>query len=131
MKRAWEIAREGVKKFGGKAIEYISESLKMAWAEFKSETVEVVNHCMETVNELVKFMNTDSNNFDRQANLWTKPANFMRIYFNLNGWKGWLQIDKSTYLITDHKYEVYSKHITTDKLERIINEYNTNGVVTA
>lgn len=35
MKRAWQIAREGQKKFGGKVREYISESMKMAWAEAK------------------------------------------------------------------------------------------------
>lgn len=35
MVRAWEIAREGVKKFGGKVKEYFAEALKMAWAEFK------------------------------------------------------------------------------------------------
>lgn len=35
MVRAWEIARQGVKKFGGKAIEYLAEALRMAWAEFK------------------------------------------------------------------------------------------------
>jgi len=32
MKRAWEIARNAVKKFGGKIKEYFSASLKMAWA---------------------------------------------------------------------------------------------------
>lgn len=31
MKVAWEIARDGQKKFGGKAKEYLSESLKIAW----------------------------------------------------------------------------------------------------
>lgn len=35
MVRAWEIAREGAKKFGGKAIDYLAEALRMAWAEFK------------------------------------------------------------------------------------------------
>src|SRR5690625_4547934 len=35
MTKAWEIARKGVKKFGGKAIEYISESLRIAWALVK------------------------------------------------------------------------------------------------
>lgn len=35
MVRAWEIAREGAKKFGGKAIEYIAEALKLAWKEVK------------------------------------------------------------------------------------------------
>ena len=36
MVRAWEIAREGAKKFGGKAIEYIAEALKLAWKEVKA-----------------------------------------------------------------------------------------------
>lgn len=31
MTRAWEIARAAVNKFGGKASEYIKESLRMAW----------------------------------------------------------------------------------------------------
>lgn len=35
MKRAWEIAREGYEKFGGKVSEYFAEALKMAWAEAK------------------------------------------------------------------------------------------------
>ena len=35
MIRAWEIAREGVKKFGGKVKEYIAEALRIAWKEFK------------------------------------------------------------------------------------------------
>lgn len=36
MKRAWEIAKEAVVKFGGKAKEYLAGALKMAWAEVKS-----------------------------------------------------------------------------------------------
>lgn len=37
MTNAWKIAKEAVKKFGGKAIEYISEAMKMAWAAAKGE----------------------------------------------------------------------------------------------
>ena len=37
MTRAWEIAREAVEKFGGQAAEYISGSLKQAWAETKND----------------------------------------------------------------------------------------------
>src|SRR5690606_21539281 len=36
MKRAWEISRQGAEKFGGKAIEYIAEALKIAWNEVKT-----------------------------------------------------------------------------------------------
>lgn len=36
MVRAWEIAKEGVKKFGGKVKEYFAQALTMAWAEVKN-----------------------------------------------------------------------------------------------
>lgn len=39
MTRAWEIAREGQIKFGGKVSEYISEALKIAWAETRTVTI--------------------------------------------------------------------------------------------
>lgn len=39
MKRAWEIARKGVEKFGGKASEYIAEALRIAWSETKKVTI--------------------------------------------------------------------------------------------
>lgn len=36
MTKAWEIAREGQMKFGGKVKEYFAEALKMAWAIVKA-----------------------------------------------------------------------------------------------
>jgi len=40
MKRAWEIARKGQEKFGGKVSEYFAESLRISWAiEKDSEEV--------------------------------------------------------------------------------------------
>lgn len=36
MKRAWEIAKEAVVKFGGKAKEFLAGALKLAWAEVKN-----------------------------------------------------------------------------------------------
>ncbi|MCC8990611.1 MAG: hypothetical protein LM516_07560 [Staphylococcus sp.] len=35
MTNAWKIAKNAAKKFGGKAIEYIAEALKMAWSAIK------------------------------------------------------------------------------------------------
>ena len=35
MTRAWEIAKQGQKKFGGKVKEYFSSALKLAWKEIK------------------------------------------------------------------------------------------------
>lgn len=42
MKKAWEIAREGQKKFGGKVSEYFAEALRIAWALFKKVSDKVV-----------------------------------------------------------------------------------------
>ena len=36
MKKAWEIAKEAVTRFGGKVKEYIAEAMRMAWAEIKA-----------------------------------------------------------------------------------------------
>src|SRR5690625_3481822 len=36
MVRAWEIAKDGQKKFGGKVSEYSSEAVKMDWAEARA-----------------------------------------------------------------------------------------------
>jgi hypothetical protein len=36
MQVAWNIAKKGAKKFGGKATDYIAESMKMAWAMYKN-----------------------------------------------------------------------------------------------
>jgi len=132
MVRAWEIAKEAVVKFGGKAIEYIAEALKLAWAEFKNaQIVEVVTHCEETAYALFQFMNTDSNGFDRSARVWAKPRDFFRIYFNLNGWNGYLQLSKETFKITKWDFDVKCYHKTVDEIKRIVEEYNANGVVTA
>lgn len=38
MVRAWEIAKKGQEKFGGKVSEYFAEALKMAWAEVKQDS---------------------------------------------------------------------------------------------
>ena len=39
MKRAWQIAKEAVGKWGGKAREYFAASLKEAWFEVKLEAL--------------------------------------------------------------------------------------------
>lgn len=68
MTRAWEIAREAAKNFGGKSIEYISEALKMAWAEVKK--------VVYTVEELIEM----------GAKRWVK-GNYDRLYLNQAGEK--------------------------------------------
>ena len=42
MQRAWKIARDGQRKFGGKVSEYIAEALKIAWALIKKGVQKVI-----------------------------------------------------------------------------------------
>ena len=37
MKVAWNLAKNGAKRFGGKAVEYLSESMKTAWKVYKHQ----------------------------------------------------------------------------------------------
>lgn len=54
MTRAWEIAREGQSKFGGKVSEYLSKSLKLAWGEYQifQERVEGTRELLNEFNAL-------------------------------------------------------------------------------
>ena len=53
MKNAWEIARQGVEKFGGQVKEYFAEALRIAWDLFKKSNSKEMAE-MELVKE-VKF----------------------------------------------------------------------------
>lgn len=37
MNISWKMAKEAAVKFGGKAVEYLSESMKIAWAMYKEQ----------------------------------------------------------------------------------------------
>lgn len=72
MSKAWEIAREGQKAFGGKVSEYFAEALKMAWAQAKD--------------------NVDIESLEKKGfNRWTK-GNMDRLYFSLEK-SGALELD--------------------------------------
>ena len=76
MTRAWEIAKKAVVNFGGKVKEYLSEALKMAWAEVKEVRY--------TIEDLVAM----------GANRWQK-AGYDRLYLNKAGIKlASLEIDR-------------------------------------
>ena len=106
MKRAWEIARQGQEKFGGKAIEYIAEALKIAWKEAKQpkEIVLKVRHQpsggKEWVAEIVgrhprfnferKFLNPVARNWSSSGK--TGTTSFLlqegKVYEVNEPWKG-------------------------------------------
>ncbi|MGF9711699.1 hypothetical protein [Paenibacillus naphthalenovorans] len=53
MTKAWEIARAGQKKFGGRVKEYFAESMRLAWAIIK-KGANALKPSKETVFDLVR-----------------------------------------------------------------------------
>lgn len=69
MTRAWEIARRAAVQFGGKAKQYISESMKIAWAEVKKTIMIVKEQVIETMKDLVE-MATDVYEYEIVTKEW-------------------------------------------------------------
>lgn len=65
MVRAWEIAREGVKRFGGKVKEYFAEALKLAWKEVKRNAV---------TEKQRNYLNALIENFDEESFVHNHPC---------------------------------------------------------
>lgn len=63
MRKAWEIAREAAKRFGGKAAQYIAGALRMAWKEARKMTKDIT----ERIDELTAmgFNRWQKNGMDR------------------------------------------------------------------
>jgi hypothetical protein len=72
MMRAWEIVKNAIAQFGGKAREYMKEALRMAWAEAKGTAKQSREDIIEALTK----------KFGR----WTKKGSngkvYDRIYFN-------------------------------------------------
>ena len=67
MRKAWEIVKEAMIRFGGKARQYMAEALRMAWAAVKKEGMAVIDRIEEL----------EGKGFKR----WTK-GNLDRLYIN-------------------------------------------------
>ena len=63
MARAWEIVRTAVASFGGKAAQYISEALRIAWREVKAESKKVIDRIADL--EALGFKRWTKNSMDR------------------------------------------------------------------
>lgn len=63
MTLAWEIAKRGAKRFGGSAVEYIAEAMKIAWGIVKSEQEETQSYTLKQWQaveaKMRKLVNTD------------------------------------------------------------------------
>ena len=97
MIRAWEIAKEGQKKFGGKVSEYLSEAMKMAWAIEKGQVTLTVK---KTMNEIAEELQNKLNGV--KVNVWENYGK-RRIYVN-KGFKNqvaMLEFDQDDNCLTD------------------------------
>jgi hypothetical protein len=71
MARAWEIAEEAVKNFGGKKSEYFAKALKMAWAEF-NEKIEVIKENLKasfenaSIEEIELFITSNTEKLNKE-----------------------------------------------------------------
>ena len=63
MMRAWEIAKQAAKKFGGRAIEYIALALREAWKEIKNMVMDIIDRIEEL--EAKGFKRWQKNGMDR------------------------------------------------------------------
>ena len=97
MTRAWEIAKEGQKKFGGKVSEYLSEAMKMAWAIEKGQVTLTVK---KTMNEIAEELQNKLDGL--KVNVWENYGK-RRIYVN-KGFKNqvaMLEFDQDDNCLTD------------------------------
>lgn len=97
MIRAWEIAKEGQKKFGGKVSEYLSEAMKMAWEIEKEQVTLTVK---KTMNEIAEELQSKLNGV--KINVWENYGK-RRIYVN-KGFKNqvaMLEFDQDDNCLTD------------------------------
>lgn len=63
MKKAWEIAKNAARKFGGRAFEYIAEALKEAWKEIRNMAMDITDRIEEL--EAKGFKRWQKNGMDR------------------------------------------------------------------
>lgn len=111
MTRAWEIAKEAVKNFGGKVKEFFRQALIMAWEEVKGVVKMTVNDIQELAVKAVNELDAA----DYEWNNWSKEG-YNRIYINLVNYRkhrkivtecGYIDLNKNEY-VADSKY---SKHV--------------------
>lgn len=97
MKKAWEIAKDGVRKFGGCVKEYFAEALRMAWA--------IAKKIMETMNKMQihTWKNAKGMEFELHAEHITKESRTTDWGETLETEVNWVHIDK--FLVDGKSYQ--------------------------
>lgn len=101
MVRAWALARQGVKKFGGRAVDFFRSALTIAWKEAKAAS----KIGIDKVKELVSKINICTGSI--RANYWEK-GEYRRMYVNHTWYVskgqrrasyGYFEIDKNSNIV--------------------------------
>lgn len=74
MKKAWQIAKDGQKIYGGSVKSYFSEALKIAWSEHRKAAIPSLEWRVEHTEH------------DTPVKIW-KKHNRCRVYVNRNGYE--------------------------------------------
>lgn len=102
MTKAWEIAREGQKKFGGKVSEYFAEALRIAWS--------IVKKGME---KAIEFKGSE-----KQV-AWAKD-----IYAKVIEYKNWYVDLANNTPFKKEKFKVKSIEVVNEVVESLMKEEN-------
>jgi len=126
MTNAWEIARNGQGKFGGKVKEYFSIALKMAWAIFKKEENQVKVSEWTTANGAKVYMETEHVTETTRTTDWgheiKRDANMIMINeFTVNG----KRLQQPNYV----KRNIVNGMTVMDMGEITVNGKRTRGIV--
>ena len=102
MTRAWEIVKQAVATFGGKAAQYMSEALRMAWKEIKkmAEKKEFPGYARIEKMEGTKEEYGDSTYL--YFKLWAKGG-YRRVYINDYKRRTLGYIENGEVIIRDHQ----------------------------
>lgn len=139
MKKAWEIAKDAVNKFGGKAVQYFAEALKEAWKILKNGVVEMelrVEEIKEGSEKQIKwaedirrtsleilttFKDTDVVKNYIENSFFNEKESLKYVQREIEGFVDYLHMLDDAAMIIEHGKFLTSKYMTIDeKIEQII-----------
>lgn len=131
MKNAWRIAKRAARFYCGKAIEFFAESLKIAWAEFKKEQLNVADVIATYVSDFNAVFDTEKyGEFGAYAKVWTPSDERLRIYITdkrnkyAKIWIQMLKVNDAYYVTYDvraakNSHVIASAEMFVDHLENV------------
>lgn len=121
MKKAWELAKEAVKNFGGKAKQYISEALKEAWKIIKNGVVEMKREHGFKVSEIKK---GTEKQISWAEDIRTASLEMLDVFEETEIFANWVKHTSTTYEEAKEDFEVKIK-----KFARLMHGFNDAAMI--